>query len=88
MGALVVQMERISRQQPALLIFEDIHWADPTSLELLELIIERSQSERQKEKIGGLVVQMQENQSATTRVTSLSISTGQSTSLELMEANH
>ena len=42
--ALATQMERLSRQQPVLLIFEDIHWADPTSLDLLELNIECAQS--------------------------------------------
>ena len=42
--ALLSRMEGLSRQRPVLLIFEDIHWADPTSLELLELTIERVQS--------------------------------------------
>ena len=42
--ALVKQMEGLSRGQPVLMIFEDIHWADPTSLELLELTIDRAQS--------------------------------------------
>ena len=41
--ALLGQMEGLSRQKPVLLIFEDIHWADPTSLELLELTIDRAQ---------------------------------------------
>jgi class 3 adenylate cyclase/predicted ATPase len=42
--ALVTQMEGLSSKQPMLLIFEDIHWADPTSLELLGLTIDRTQS--------------------------------------------
>ena len=42
--ALVSQVDGLSRQQPVLVIFEDIHWADPTSLELLELTIERAQN--------------------------------------------
>ena len=42
--AVITQMESLSRKQPVLLFFEDIHWADPTSLELLELTIERVQS--------------------------------------------
>ena len=42
--ALVSQMEGLSQIRLVLLIFEDVHWADPTSLELLELIIERAQS--------------------------------------------
>ena len=31
--ALVSQMEALSRSKPVLMIFEDAHWADPTSLE-------------------------------------------------------
>ncbi len=42
--ALVARLEGLSRQQPVLLIFEDIHWADPTSLELLDLTIDRAQN--------------------------------------------
>ncbi len=37
--ALVAQMAIMSQQHPVLMIFEDTHWADPTSLELLELTI-------------------------------------------------
>jgi predicted ATPase len=42
--ALVAQMDGLSRKQPVLLIFEDVHWADPTSLELLGLIFDWAQS--------------------------------------------
>ena len=42
--ALVSQMEGLSQTRPVLLIFEDVHWADPTSIELLGLIINRVQS--------------------------------------------
>ena len=42
--ALVAQMEGLSRTRPVLFMFEDAHWADPTSLELLELTISRAQS--------------------------------------------
>ena len=42
--ALISQLEGLSRKRPVLFIFEDIHWADPTSLELLELTVERAQS--------------------------------------------
>ena len=31
--ALTAQMEALSRQSPVLMIFEDAHWIDPTSLE-------------------------------------------------------
>ena len=37
--ALVSQVVAISRQNPVLMIFEDAHWADPTSLELLDHIV-------------------------------------------------
>ena len=37
--ALVRHLERLSRQQPVVLVFEDAHWIDPTSLELLDLIV-------------------------------------------------
>ena len=43
LDALVGQMEIVSHERPVLLIFEDAHWADPSSLELLELAIARAQ---------------------------------------------
>jgi predicted ATPase len=33
--ALTAQIEALTRQSPVLMIFEDVHWADPTSLEAL-----------------------------------------------------
>jgi class 3 adenylate cyclase len=42
--ALVRQLEGLARQQPVLMIFEDAHWIDPTSRELLDLTIERARS--------------------------------------------
>jgi class 3 adenylate cyclase/tetratricopeptide (TPR) repeat protein len=41
LSALLDQMEGLARQQPVLMLFEDAHWADATSLELLNLAIER-----------------------------------------------
>ena len=41
LGALITHLERLARRQPVLFIFEDAHWADSTSLELLERIAER-----------------------------------------------
>src|SRR5258708_38988450 len=38
---LLDQFENIARKQPILLLFEDMQWADATSLELLDLAIER-----------------------------------------------
>ena len=34
-------MEGLARQKPVLVLFEDAHWADATSLEVLDLVIER-----------------------------------------------
>ena len=39
--ALIRQIEGLARQQPVVMVFEDAHWIDPTSRELLDLIIER-----------------------------------------------
>jgi class 3 adenylate cyclase/predicted ATPase len=44
LDALVSQMEGLSQTRPVLLIFEDVHWADPTSIELLGLMVGRAQS--------------------------------------------
>jgi class 3 adenylate cyclase/tetratricopeptide (TPR) repeat protein/ABC-type transport system involved in cytochrome c biogenesis ATPase subunit len=41
LAALLDQFEGLARQQPILLSFEDAHWADATSLELLDLTVER-----------------------------------------------
>jgi predicted ATPase len=42
--ALVELVEAAARKQPCLLLFEDAHWADPTSLEVLDLLVERTPS--------------------------------------------
>src|SRR5262252_9186379 len=39
--ALLDQFEGLARRQPILLVFEDAQWADATSLELLDLTVER-----------------------------------------------
>ena len=39
--ALVSQVAALSRQNPVLMIFEDAHWTDPTSLELFGRIVDR-----------------------------------------------
>src|SRR5262249_54984782 len=41
LAALLDQFEGLTRRQPVLLSFEDVHWADATSLELLDLTVER-----------------------------------------------
>src|SRR5262249_20487391 len=41
LAAVLDQFEGLARRQPILLSFEDAHWADATSLELLDLTVER-----------------------------------------------
>jgi predicted ATPase len=40
--ALLAQMARLAARQPVLMLFEDVHWIDPTSLELLALTVARA----------------------------------------------
>jgi predicted ATPase len=44
--ALIRQLEGLVRQQPVVVVFEDAHWIDPTSRELLDLTVERVPSLR------------------------------------------
>ncbi|HEX2648944.1 MAG TPA: adenylate/guanylate cyclase domain-containing protein [Burkholderiales bacterium] len=39
--ALLAMFERLSRAKPLLFVFEDAHWIDPTTRELLDLIVDR-----------------------------------------------
>jgi class 3 adenylate cyclase/predicted ATPase len=39
--ALICQLAGLARQRSILMVFEDTHWIDPTSRELLDLIVER-----------------------------------------------
>jgi class 3 adenylate cyclase len=39
--ALLRQLEALARANPALAMFEDAHWIDPTSRELLDLMVDR-----------------------------------------------
>jgi class 3 adenylate cyclase len=39
--ALILQMQALSRQNPVLMIFEDAHWTDPTSLEVFGRVVDR-----------------------------------------------
>jgi predicted ATPase len=34
-------LEAVAREQPVLAIFEDVHWIDPTSLDVLSRMIDR-----------------------------------------------
>jgi class 3 adenylate cyclase/predicted ATPase len=42
--ALLGGLDRFSRRQPVLMLFEDLHWMDPTSRELLDRTIARVES--------------------------------------------
>src|SRR3954471_10464608 len=39
--ALLRQLERLAQQPPVLIMFDDIHWIDPSSQDLLDRLIER-----------------------------------------------
>ena len=41
LNALVAQVEGLAARQPLLMVVEDAHWIDPTSLELLDLTVNR-----------------------------------------------
>src|SRR5262249_49367765 len=42
--ALIRQLEGLARRQPVAMVFEDAHWIDPTSRELIDLTVERVRS--------------------------------------------
>ena len=42
--ALTAQVAALSRQKPVLMIFEDAHWADPTSLEVFSRAVDRTRT--------------------------------------------
>lgn len=46
MKALLENLREQSREKPLLLVVEDVHWIDPTSLELLELVLEELADQR------------------------------------------
>ena len=39
--ALLRSLERLTRRQPVLMLFEDLHWLDPTSREFLDRVVAR-----------------------------------------------
>ena len=41
--ALIGQVEALARRGPLLILFEDVHWVDPTSQELLDALVPRLQ---------------------------------------------
>ena len=44
--ALLTILLRIAAQQPVLLVMEDLHWVDPTTLELLSLLVDQGPTAR------------------------------------------
>ena len=44
LAALIRQLEGLARRQPVVIVFEDAHWIDPTSRELLDLTVARVRS--------------------------------------------
>jgi hypothetical protein len=42
LAALLRQLQALARRQPVLMIFEDLHWIDPTSCEVLDLTVEKT----------------------------------------------
>ncbi len=45
-AALRAQIGELSSRQPLLIVFEDIHWIDPTSLELIELCVDAAEYQK------------------------------------------
>jgi class 3 adenylate cyclase/predicted ATPase len=43
LAALVDQLSGLARKKPVLWVFEDVHWVDPTTMELIELTLDRVQ---------------------------------------------
>jgi class 3 adenylate cyclase/predicted ATPase len=41
LDALLAQVEGLAAKRPVLMVWEDVHWSDPTSRELLDLIVDR-----------------------------------------------
>lgn len=41
LAAFLTQLKGLAARQPVFVIFEDVHWADPTSLELLTMTLEQ-----------------------------------------------
>jgi len=42
LDALLAWMAAEAERQPVLVVWEDLHWADPTTLEILGLVVEQA----------------------------------------------
>ena len=41
MAALTAQVEGLSARESVLMVYEDVHWSDPTTRESLDLLVDR-----------------------------------------------
>ena len=46
LAALTAQVEGLSAREPVLMVYEDVHWSDPTTRELLDLLVDRLSGRR------------------------------------------
>ena len=46
MHAFLTILLRIAAQQPVLFVMEDLHWVDPSTLELLSLLVDQGPTAR------------------------------------------
>jgi predicted ATPase len=44
--ALTAQVEGLSAREPVLMVYEDVHWSDPTTRELLDLLVDHPSGRR------------------------------------------
>ena len=42
LAALTAQVEGLSAREPVLMVYEDVHWSDPTTRESLDLLVDRA----------------------------------------------
>jgi AAA ATPase domain/Adenylate and Guanylate cyclase catalytic domain len=46
LAALTAQVEGLSAREPLLMVYEDVHWSDPTTRESLDLLVDRLSARR------------------------------------------
>ena len=46
LAALTAQVEGLSAREPVLMVYEDVHWSDPTTRESLDLLVDRLSGRR------------------------------------------